>query len=278
MLTEDTMKMDEKHVTSARGKTHYWIKINDANPSTDCVVFSHGLTADHTLFDKQVDFWSTAYTIITWDMPLHGESRPYENFTLGHAAAELKVILAAEKIEKCILIGQSAGGYVSQVFIREYPKMVSAFIGIGTTPLGAKNYKKSDLFWLKHFSTIARWYPYRWYCRAAAKVATHTEAARQNFYQALVKLGKAAMLKATKQVYSDFLRIQTDTEFSCPVLLVIGEHDTTGLVRAYNQQWAERSGFPLVEITEAAHNANFDNSEDFNRVVKDFLDSHLTLA
>lgn len=278
MLTKDTIKMDERHVTSARGKTYYWIKRNETNPAAACVVFSHGLTADHTLFDQQIDFWSTTHTVITWDMPLHGESRPYKDFTLDHAAAELQAILATEKIEGCILIGQSAGGYVSQVFIQQYPQMVSAFVGAGTTPLGAKNYKKSDLFWIKHFSAIARWYPYRWYCRAAAKAATHTEAARQNFYQALVKLGKAGMLKATKQVYSDFLQARTDTAFNCPVLLVIGEHDTTGLVRAYNQQWAEENGFPLVEITASAHNANFDNYEEFNRVVKEFLDRCLTLA
>ncbi|MEM9834073.1 MAG: alpha/beta hydrolase [Bacteroidota bacterium] len=270
--------MDKRHVTSERGKTYYWIKKNETKPAAACLVFSHGLTTDHTLFDQQVNFWSATHTVITWDMPLHGESRPYENFTLDHAASELKAILKAESIEKCILIGQSAGGYVSQAFIQKYPQMVSAFVGVGTTPLGAKNYKKSDLFWIKHFSTIASWYPYRWYCRAAAKAATHTEVARQNFYRALVKLGKAGMLKATKQVYTDFLRVQTDIEFSCPVLLITGEHDTTGLVRQYNQQWAERSGFPLVEITDAAHNANFDNYQEFNRVVKDFLDRRLTLA
>ena len=35
-------------------------------------MFTHGVTGDHPLFKKQIEFWSWDYTVIVWDMPLHG--------------------------------------------------------------------------------------------------------------------------------------------------------------------------------------------------------------
>ena len=88
--------MIKDSITSKRGRVFYWI---ERNTSDKCIVFIHGLTADHTLFDKQIDFWSRGYTVITFDMPLHGESRPYNDFTFYNVADDLKSILMKEKID-----------------------------------------------------------------------------------------------------------------------------------------------------------------------------------
>lgn len=123
--------MIKDSITSKRGRVFYWI---ERNTSDKCIVFIHGLTADHTLFDKQIDFWSRGYTVITFDMPLHGESRPYNDFTFYNVADDLKSILMKEKITHIVIAGQSAGGYVAQAFTQKYAKYVDAFIGIDTTP------------------------------------------------------------------------------------------------------------------------------------------------
>ncbi|WP_342758646.1 hypothetical protein [Kineothrix sedimenti] len=36
-------------------------------------MFTHGLTADHTPFDKQTEYLRDKLIVITWDMPLYGE-------------------------------------------------------------------------------------------------------------------------------------------------------------------------------------------------------------
>ena len=130
--------MIKDSITSKRGRVFYWI---ERNTSDKCIVFIHGLTADHTLFDKQIDFWSRGYTVITFDMPLHGESRPYNDFTFYNVADDLKSILMKEKITHIVIAGQSAGGYVAQAFTQKYAKYVDAFIGIDTTPFGKSYYK-----------------------------------------------------------------------------------------------------------------------------------------
>lgn len=264
--------MKEKFVISERGKTFYWVNENVVSNNLG-IVFCHGLTADHTLFDKQIDAFSKSYRVITWDFPLHGKSKPYKNFTYLNVNQELASILEAEAIKEIIIIGQSAGGYVSQAFIQEFSRMVKGFVGIGTTPFGKKYYKKSELFWLKHYTTIAKLYPYKYYCSVGAKGITYTEEARERIYQTLVNLGKEGMLEAAGAVYGEFLKWEEPVEIKCPVLLTIGEYDKTGLVKKYNQLWATEMGYPLKVITRASHNANYDNYEEFNYILEKFIGS-----
>lgn len=266
--------MMKKSICSERGTTFYWINEKEESKSK-CIVFCHGLTADHTLFDKQIEFWNNEFRIITWDLPLHGESKPYQNFTYNHACEELKKILDVEGIDKIILVGQSAGGYIAQAFYEQHPQMIECFVGIGTTPFGMKYYKNSELFWIKHFTKIARLYPYSYYCKVSAKGITYTEEARKSIYKTLKDLGKKGMLEATGAVYGEFLKRLNIVNFKCPVLLTYGKYDKTGLVQKYNNAWAEEEGYLLKVIEKASHNANYDNFEAFNEIMYKFITSKL---
>lgn len=262
--------MIEKKIKSAEGMVYYWT--NEIEQSKEfAIVFCHGLTADHTLFDKQVQYLSDEYKLITWDWPLHGKSRPYSNFSFSNVNKELFTILERENIKKIILIGQSAGGYIAQSFIRDYGEKVIGFIGIGTTPFGQNYYKSAELFWLKHYATIAKFYPFSYYCKIGAKAITVTEEARQSMYHTLVKLGKQDMLTATSAVYDEFLKIQDEVQFHCSVLITYGEYDKTGYIKKYCKHWAEKTGYPLRIINNASHNANYDNYEEFNDLLISFI-------
>ncbi|GAA0182210.1 hypothetical protein SH2C18_46270 [Clostridium sediminicola] len=98
--------MEHKSVKSERGTTYYWINRN-VDKNARCIVFTHGLTANHMMFEKQVEYFSKKYSVITWDVPLHGESRPYTDFSYENTAIELKAILYAEKIKHVELMAKS---------------------------------------------------------------------------------------------------------------------------------------------------------------------------
>ncbi len=149
--------MEHRKILAQGGIVHYWIDKVDG--TSDCIVFTHGLTANHTMYEKQVDFFAGKYTVLLWDVPLHGLSRPYQNFSYGDTAEILHRILIKEKIEKAVLVGMSMGGYPSQHFAVLYPNMVKGFIALDTTPLGLKYYSKSDLWWLKQVAPMAKWFP-----------------------------------------------------------------------------------------------------------------------
>lgn len=79
--------MERKVTKSMRGKTVYWIHREQDKPY---VVFVHGLTANHRLFDGQLEYFKQRYTVIVWDVPLHGFSVCYRNF---NCAEELRLLL-----------------------------------------------------------------------------------------------------------------------------------------------------------------------------------------
>ena len=54
--------MTHKKLLAQGGTVHYWI--NKKKKDADCIVFTHGLTADHTMFAKQAAYFSKKYTIL----------------------------------------------------------------------------------------------------------------------------------------------------------------------------------------------------------------------
>ena len=55
------------------------------------------------------------------------------------------------------------------------------------------------------------------------------------------------MLTATSSVYSEFLKVEDEVQFNCPVLITYGEHDKTGYVKKYCSyvfQVLEGDGYP----------------------------------
>lgn len=53
--------MLEKNISSERGKTYYW---TEKRNSPFSLVFLPGLTANHQLFDRQIEVFSEQYDII----------------------------------------------------------------------------------------------------------------------------------------------------------------------------------------------------------------------
>lgn len=265
--------MLEKTITSPRGTVSYWIARHQ-DPQAICLVFTHGLTANHRMFDHQVASFRKHYTVISWDLPLHGASRPYTDFSFHHAAADLDAILNQEKIPAAVLIGQSLGGYACQQYALDFPDKVLAFVGVDTSPFGPSYYSRSDRFWVRQVEWLSRCYPHDKLVTAIAKGATHTKRGFDNMMAMLAPYGKAELCRIMGTAYTSFLRENCDTAFDFPVLLTLGEYDKTGKVPQYNWAWAAKTGYPLKIIPGAGHNANVDNPVVFNAVVEDFLDSH----
>ena len=113
--------MLEKIHETPCGKIHYWIG-TDAEHQTPQLVFLPGLTADHRLFDKQVEYFEGKYPVFVWDAPGHAASWPFElTFDLMDKARWLDEILTKEGFGRPLIIGQSMGGYVGQCYAQLFP-------------------------------------------------------------------------------------------------------------------------------------------------------------
>lgn len=260
--------MLEKSISSERGKTYYWTEKRDSPRS---LVFLPGLTANHHLFDRQTEVFSEQYNIVVWDAPAHGKSRPYKDFSYYHAAEELKRILDAEGIKRAVLIGQSAGGFVAQSFYKKYADMVDGIFTIGTCPYDPSYYSRSDLFWLRQTKWMFRLYPDKILRNTMAKMCGSTQRARENMLNMLSDYTKDELCRLMHIGFAGFIPERSEMNIKCPLWLLVGEHDHTGKVMAYNKQWHEKEGFPLYIIEGAAHNANDDQPERVNELLKAFL-------
>jgi pimeloyl-ACP methyl ester carboxylesterase len=262
--------MEHKSVKSERGITHYWITRN-GDDNARCIVFTHGLTANHEMFQKQVEYFSDKYTVITWDVPLHGKSRPYTDFSYKNTAQELKTIFDAENIEQVILVGMSMGGYPSQKFAIQYPKQVLAFVALDTTPFGLCYYSKSDQWWLKRVKPMAKCFPDKVLRESMAKSVSKTKYAYDLMKRMLASSSKAEIIEQMDIAYGGFLKENQDVHFTFPVLILLGEYDTTGKVKQYCKAWSKRENYPLHIVKGAAHFSNADNYNDVNKEIDCFI-------
>ena len=64
------------------------------------------------------------------------------DFTLEDKARWLDEILIKEGYDHPIIIGQSMGGYVGQMYAELFPEKLAGFVSIDSAPLQRKYYKE----------------------------------------------------------------------------------------------------------------------------------------
>ena len=259
--------MKHKTIQSKQGIIHYWV----AGDSADCILFTHGATMDHGLFQPQMDYFAARYKVISWDVPLHGQSRPYQGFSLQHAANALTLLLDAEHISKAHLVGQSMGGYIIQIATLDYPDRALSLTVVDSSPIQASYYSKIDKWLLSITPPLLRLYPYKALIKAIATQVALTDSAQSYALETLQGLTKAEIATILEKVYQGVQVYNYDFQLPLPILIVYGESDNTGKVQSYCKQWAQHEQRTLKVIPHAAHNANMDNPAAFNPILDDFL-------
>ncbi|MBU5439131.1 alpha/beta hydrolase [Tissierella sp. MSJ-40] len=261
--------MIHKIFQSKRGEVHYWINLPQTN--TNCIVFLHGMTADHSMFDNQVKYFNTMAKTLVLDLPLHGNSRPYDDFSYKNLAEDLYEILEMENEDNIIIVGQSMGGYLAQEYGILFPDKVKGMVLVDTNPYGHQYYSKLERYLLSMMGILSKPFPYQMLLKSIAKRSTTTKEAYENMHQAISKLNKKEIINIMNQAYRDFLKKTDTVTFNFPVLLVVGDKDTTGNVIKYNKMWAKNNNYSLKYIKNAAHNSNVDNPKEFNKILESFL-------
>lgn len=150
--------MEEKTYQTPCGTIHYWTNVS--HPDEITLVFLPGLTADHRLFDKQIQHFKEKYNVVVWDAPAHAASWPFRfDFDLFDKAKWLNDILNQDKIAKPVIVGQSMGGYVGQAYAQLYPNRLTGFVSIDSAPLQRNYVTAVELWLLKRMEPVYAHYP-----------------------------------------------------------------------------------------------------------------------
>ncbi len=267
------MELTMKRYNTAYGEIYYWVSC--VSEDAKWLVFLPGLGADHHLFDKQMEELSDTYNCFVWDAPAHGLSRPFAlSFTMEDMADYLHGIFEVEGISAPVLIGQSLGGYVSQVYMERYPHSVSGFISIDSCSMKRKYYTWWEIALMKRTKWMYMSIPWKlllWW--GIAGTAT-TEYGREIMREAWSSYSKVEFCELSDHGYRIFaqaVEANLPYEIPCPALLICGEKDMAGSAKSYNRRWTKQDGIPLVRIKGAGHNSNTDAPKEVNRLIHEFV-------
>ena len=269
------MSMTEKEYATPLGTIHYWI--GGTNMSGPPLVFLPGLTADHRLFDKQIEYFEGKHPLFVWDAPGHAASWPFEmTFTLADKARWLDEILTRERLSGPVIVGQSMGGYVGQMYAQLYPDKLRGFISIDSAPLQRSYLTGSELWLLKRMEPVYRYYPWKWLLRQGANGVAASAYGRALMRDMMMtydgdKERYARLAGHGFRILAQAIEADLPYEIKCPAMLICGEKDHAGSCIRYSKTWHEKTGIPLHWIRNAGHNANTDAPEEINKLIEGLL-------
>ncbi|OUM65078.1 hypothetical protein PIROE2DRAFT_7966 [Piromyces sp. E2] len=268
--------MEEKVYKTSSGPIHYWV-YHTGSKTEYQLVFLPGLSADHRLFDKQIEYFKGKYPILVWDAPGHASSYPFDmTFSLVDEAKWLDELLVLEGFDHPVIIGQSKGGFLGQGYSQLFREKLKGFIAIDSAPLQREYYSKMELWFLKRLELSFRCYPWKTLLKKEIEEVATSEYGQKLMYDIMM------VYKGNKKRYAKLMghgfkitaeAIEANLPYPLPAqsLLICGEMDKSGSCLQYNKAWHQKSSIPIEWIKGAGHNSNTDAPEKVNQIIEEFL-------
>lgn len=246
-----------------RGNSRIYYDCTGRGPA---LVFSHGVGGNHASWYPQIAAMSDRYRVITWDHRGFGNSSDAEGMGRSGFIDDLKAVLDAEDIDRCILIGQSMGGGTSLGFACTYPDRIAGLIMADSLaqaelpaeivePMAENSRTTADLTQLERVLGVT----FRRENRAAAIL-----------YSQIASFNTTSLKTLTGHMPT--FNAETLTRTGIPTLFMVGEEDILfppWAVRAY-QRCVGKSRY--VEFARTGHSACFERPDAFNSAVENWLD------
>lgn len=269
--------MQEKIYPTPNGPIHYWIggTATGGDPlSAPELVFLPGLTADHRLFDRQVEYFEPKCRLFVWDAPGHAASYPFAfSFTLKDKARWLDEILRLEGYGRPVIVGQSMGGYLGQMYAQLFPDKLCGFVSIDSAPLRREYYTAFELWLLKRMEPVYRHYPWKTLLRQGSTGVATSEYGRALMRSMMMTYDGdqrryAALAGHGYRMLADAVEARLPYEMNRHMsLLICGTNDRAGSCIRYNKAWHRKSGIPIHWIKGAGHNSNTDAPDKVNQII-----------
>ena len=260
------MKLIEERLDRGSFEVHYW---TGGKAGAPLVVFTHGATIDHHEWDATLPIVGEQFRVLAWDVRGHGLSRPAP-FALDGAVDDLLAILDRLRVEQAVFVGHSMGGNLGQELVFRHPDRVRAMVCLGCT----WNFQKltaAEAFMLRLAGPIFRIYPYQTLVNQSLAITATSKASQDLLRRAMGSLTKSEFVQIMMAT-SRCLHYEPGYTINKPLLLMVGDRDTTGNIRKVMPVWAaQEPDCRLVVIPNAKHAANLDNPEFFHKTLMDFL-------
>ena len=243
------------------------------------VVFIHAGVADHRMWEPQVEAFSSQYKVIRYDLRGFGKSTmPEESFALRD---DLLAVLRHLKIDRAILVGCSMGGSTAIDFTLEHPDMVAALVPVGAGVSGWNNWsEESTRLMTEMMKAVQKGDPdaafeisARYWIDGPSREASRVDPAYRERARQLHKDNFSLELFRHSEVALEPPALKRLHEIKCPTRIVIGDCDAQDLQKIARHLAENIAGATLTTIPDAAHLPSLEHPAEFNRMLREFLDS-----
>jgi len=238
------------------------------------VTFVTGIANDLTLWDGQVPALAGDFRILRYDLRGHGGSEATGgDYSMALLVEDLKALLDAQKIQKTSLVGLGLGGALAQAFAIEHPdrldRLMPCCCRARMIPdFAAMWHKLRETVRQNGLETIVEPTVQRWF-------SEDFKAAHPDVLDSIRRMIRGTTLEGYLGVTAAFLALDVEDrlqEIRAPTLYVSGAEDKLGGPPALMQGLSGMvKGARHVSVPNAAHIANIQNPEGFNRVLGEFL-------
>ena len=251
-------------------KSHYRIDGRGERWAT----FVTGIANDLSMWDGQVAALERDFNVLRYDLRGHGGTPASGGaYTIELLVSDLAALLDQLNIRRTSVIGLGLGGAIAQAFVLAHPdrvdKLMPCCCRARMVPdFAAMWHKLRETVSMNGLESIVEPTVQRWF----------SEDFKSRYPEVLEKIRK--MIRSTTQegymgVTAAFLGLDVEAELGsikAPTLYVSGAEDKLGGPPALMEGLAAKvKGARHVSVPNAAHIANIQNPEGFNRVLMDFL-------
>ncbi len=240
----------------------------DDSAGGEWVVFVHAAFVDHTMFEKQYEYFSGKFNLLAVDILGHGEStRAKKGDTVEKTSEWINLIFQKHKISAAHFVGVSLGSVFIQDFARKYADKVLSLACFGGYDIAnfdpevqKANSKAQAGMMLKAMISV------KWFAKANKKISAYTPEAQEEFYNMNIRFKKRSFmyLAGLKNLIGGAQNKRTYR-----LLVGCGEHDIPAEINIVNE-WAARENCEKVIFDGAGHCVNMDKPDEFNRCLEKF--------
>ncbi|HEY8402705.1 MAG TPA: alpha/beta hydrolase [Cytophagaceae bacterium] len=240
------------------------------------IVFIHGFCENKDVWNELSDSLQSNYRIISPDLPGFGASPLNQKDTsIEFYADAVKNLLDSLKIDKCIMIGHSLGGYVTLSFAEKYPSLLKGFGLFHSTAFADSEEKKQNRNKAVEFVETNGVEPFI----RVFFAPLFAEINRVNFREKIdwltqqgLKTSKESIIAATKAMRDRADKLSLLKQTKLPVLFIIGKDDSAVPFEKSMEQSQIPAMAEVCILDQTGHMGMFEKKEESLKAVRDFVE------
>lgn len=239
------------------------------------ILFLHGIGGNRHAFDDQLGaVAASGYHAVAWDLPGYGDSLAPAKLTFAALSEAVHALLDALQVSKAVILGHSFGGMIAQEFAARHPDRVAGLVLFATTAaFGGRDDKFKQDFLAARLRPLDEG-------MTPADIAPKLVGGM--FSEATPQTVKDRAVASMAAISSDAYRASLEcivtfdrkddlARIAAPTLVLAAELDTLAPPKTMESMARRIPGARYVCLQGVGHLANFEDPEQFNRVLLDFV-------